>query len=162
MSHLALRVRDGPYLSASYQFRRGIRQGCPLSPYLFVIVLSVLFDDLYFEYRSPGLLDVRFQTVLKVCFRAVWEVRFRTISATCFRTVSATCFRTVSGVWFWTALGGLFAPCNPSKNDAPKPSKTSPLQPYKSGPPNRPKPTKNQTPPEHTRLPAQTSGYYEG
>ena len=46
------RVREGSTLSNSYSFKRGIRQGCPLSPCLFIIVLSVLFEDLYSSFRS--------------------------------------------------------------------------------------------------------------
>ena len=51
-ANATFRVREGTTLSNSYPFKRGIRQGCPLSPYLFIIVLSVLFEDLYSSYRS--------------------------------------------------------------------------------------------------------------
>ena len=36
------------------QVRAGIRQGCPLSPYLFLIVLTVIFEDLDGELRKRG------------------------------------------------------------------------------------------------------------
>ena len=51
-ANATFRVREGSTLSNSYSFKRGIRQGCPLSPYLLIIVLSVLFEDLYSSYRS--------------------------------------------------------------------------------------------------------------
>ena len=51
-ANATFRVREGATLSSSYSFKRGIRQGCPFSPYLFIIVLSVLFEDLYSSYRS--------------------------------------------------------------------------------------------------------------
>ena len=51
-SNATIRVREGNIVSKSYSFKRGIRQGCPLSPYLFVIVLSVLVEDLYSHFRS--------------------------------------------------------------------------------------------------------------
>ena len=51
-TNATFRVREGTTLSKSYPFKRGIRQGCPFSPYLFIIVLSDLFKDLYSSYRS--------------------------------------------------------------------------------------------------------------
>ena len=44
-------VKDAGHLSRSKHFAQGIRQGCPLSPYLFVITLSVLFHDTYEAYQ---------------------------------------------------------------------------------------------------------------
>lgn len=44
-------VQDGPHQSSTYCQRRGIRQGCPLSPYLFIVVLSALMRDFHHQFE---------------------------------------------------------------------------------------------------------------
>ena len=44
-SQRTFKIRDGNQLSTSRSQARGIAQGCPLSPYLFIIMLSVILED---------------------------------------------------------------------------------------------------------------------
>ena len=53
-------VEHDEFKSNVYEQRAGIRQGCPLSPYLFVIVMSVMFADIRAEHHralASGKLD---------------------------------------------------------------------------------------------------------
>ena len=40
-------VRDGGSISQTYEQFSGIRQGCPLSPFLFILLMTTLFSDVY-------------------------------------------------------------------------------------------------------------------
>ena len=45
-------VQDGGILSATYSQQRGIRQGCPLSPYLFIVLLSAIMADVSIQFQQ--------------------------------------------------------------------------------------------------------------
>ena len=46
-SHPRFKVTHNGIDSQIYEQEAGIRQGCPLSPYLFVLIMTVLFDDIH-------------------------------------------------------------------------------------------------------------------
>ena len=45
-------VSDLAYTSPTFTLQRGIRQGCTLSPYLFILVLSALTSDLHSTFST--------------------------------------------------------------------------------------------------------------
>ena len=49
------RVVTGASISEYREQRSGIRQGCPLSPYLFVLVMTVMFDDIKDQHLNKPL-----------------------------------------------------------------------------------------------------------
>ena len=57
-SNATFRVRDGNVTSKSYPFKRGIRQGCPLSPYVFIIVIFTLSFALFSRLCLPFSLTI--------------------------------------------------------------------------------------------------------
>ena len=71
-----VRIRQG--LSDAYPQQAGIRQGCPLSPFLFILLLTVIFSDAetaYFNefpqlrYQFFNLVDLEYadDTILLAC-----------------------------------------------------------------------------------------------
>ena len=47
------KVRVGENESEYYEQKTGIRQGCPLSPYLFILVMSVMMWDIRSRLDTP-------------------------------------------------------------------------------------------------------------
>ena len=47
------RVVQGQHSSAFHRQESGIRQGCPLSPYLFGIIMTAIFQDIKTELNTP-------------------------------------------------------------------------------------------------------------
>jgi hypothetical protein len=48
-------VINSGYMSSFFKPSRGLRQGCPLSPYLFVIIVEVLAQSICLNQRINGL-----------------------------------------------------------------------------------------------------------
>ena len=46
---IKFRIKDGEGFSSEREQRTGIRQGCPLSPYLFIILMTAMFADVHAE-----------------------------------------------------------------------------------------------------------------
>ena len=59
-SNPSFRIKDREGYSSFYKQSTGIRQGCPLSPYLFILFMTVMFWDVHRELDfklGPGMLD---------------------------------------------------------------------------------------------------------
>ena len=65
-------IRDGHNTSNKKQQRTGIRQGCPLSPYLFILLLTVIMHGAYEDLTEEDREVVRKGTPYKVDLRELF------------------------------------------------------------------------------------------
>ena len=70
--NISFQVCDGSITSSPHPQGRGVRQGCPLSPYLFIIVLTCIMSDAEKEYEFRfGMLPCPFSVLYPL-----WDIEY--------------------------------------------------------------------------------------
>ena len=61
-------IKDGEGLSTERDQKNGIRQGCPLSPYLFIILMTAMFLDVHAEMGKKSAREQRRTLTPQTCY----------------------------------------------------------------------------------------------